>query len=156
LTANYHRLELTCDDKLRHRRQTPCAIAPCPCDSRGFGYFVSGPTTGKARNLAADGRCSFAISLPNLDLALEGTAVRVTDTAALTRVAEGFDERGWPLRVDGDEVTAEFWARISSPSPFLRSLRVFMGVRFASARPSCLELDLSGAPRRGRSSGSCS
>jgi len=79
---------------------------------------VSGPTTRKGRNLAADGRCSFAISLPNLDLALEGTAARVTDPATLARVAEGFDERGWPLRVDGDVVTAEFWAPSAPPPPW--------------------------------------
>jgi Pyridoxamine 5'-phosphate oxidase len=51
-------------------------------------YFVSGPGTRKSRSLAADPRCSFAISLPDLDLVLDGAAFRVTDTATLTRVAE--------------------------------------------------------------------
>src|SRR5581483_3993385 len=37
-------------------------------------YFVSGPATRKSRNLAVDPRCSFAISLPDLDLVLDGAA----------------------------------------------------------------------------------
>jgi hypothetical protein len=41
-------------------------------------YFVSGPGTRKSRNLATDPRCSFAISLPDLDLVLEGAAISKT------------------------------------------------------------------------------
>lgn len=37
-------------------------------------YFVSGPRTTKAQNIARDPRCSFAISLPDLDLVHDGTA----------------------------------------------------------------------------------
>jgi hypothetical protein len=72
-------------------------VAPC-YDTL---YFVSGPQTRKARNLAADGRCSFAISLPDLDLVLDGTTARVTEPDTLARVARGYDDRGWPLQVDG-------------------------------------------------------
>ena len=79
-------------------------------------YFVCGPSTRKARNLAADSRCSFAISLPDLDLVLEGTATRVTDRATLERVARRYNERGWPLVVEGESVTAPFWAP-TAPSP---------------------------------------
>ena len=81
-------------------------------------YFVSGPTTRKARHLAADSRCSFAISLPDLDLVLEGAARRVTDHATLERVAQGYSDRGWPLVVDGDRVTASFWAPTAPPPPW--------------------------------------
>ena len=81
-------------------------------------YFASGPGTRKARNLAAEPRCTIAISLPDLDLVLEGTAVRVADRATLTRVARGYAARGWPLRVDGDMVTAPFWAPTSPPPPW--------------------------------------
>ena len=81
-------------------------------------YFVSGPGTRKARNLVADARCSFAISLPDLDLVLEGTAARVIDPATLTHVAESYTARGWPLQVDGDAVTASFWAPTAPPPPW--------------------------------------
>jgi hypothetical protein len=81
-------------------------------------YFVSGPKTQKARNLAADRRCSFAMSLANLDLVLDGAAVRVTHADELARVARRFDERGWPLQVEGERVTASFWAPTAPPPPW--------------------------------------
>ena len=99
-------------------------------------YFVSGPTTRKARNLVADPRCSFAISLSDLDLVLDGTATRVTDTQTLVRVAEAFAARGWPLEVEGEVVTASFAAPTAPPPPW--HLHVFtptsaLGVATASA-----------------------
>jgi hypothetical protein len=84
----------------------------------GTLYFVSGPATRKARNLAARPACSFAISLGDLDLVLDGSAARVTDSETLARVAAGFAERGWPLEVAGDEVTASFWAPTAPPPPW--------------------------------------
>jgi Pyridoxamine 5'-phosphate oxidase len=81
-------------------------------------YFVSGPRTTKAKNITRDPRCSFAISLPNLDLVLDGTASRVTDPQTLDRVAEGFAARGWPLEVEGDLVTASFGAPTAPPPPW--------------------------------------
>jgi hypothetical protein len=81
-------------------------------------YFVSGPATRKARNLVEEPRCTFAISLPDLDLVLDGTASRVTDTPTLERAATGFDSRGWPLTVVGELVTASFWAPTAPPPPW--------------------------------------
>lgn len=73
-------------------------------------------STRKSQNLAADARCTFAISLGDLDLVLEGTAVRVTDPVILARIAERYTERGWSLTVAGDLVTAPFWAP-TAPAP---------------------------------------
>jgi hypothetical protein len=81
-------------------------------------YFVSGPQTRKARNLARDARCSFAMSLPDLDLVLDGTASRVTDADTLTRVAQGLAARGWPLEVEEEMVTASFRAPTAPPPPW--------------------------------------
>jgi hypothetical protein len=81
-------------------------------------YFVSGPRTTKAKNITRDPRCSFAMSLSNLDLVLDGTASRVTDPHTLHRVAEGFAVRGWPLEVEGDLVTASFGAPTAPPPPW--------------------------------------
>ena len=41
----------------------------------------SGPDTQKSRNLAQNPNCTLAMHLAGLDLILEGTAARVTDTA---------------------------------------------------------------------------
>ncbi|HEY5100167.1 MAG TPA: pyridoxamine 5'-phosphate oxidase family protein [Gaiellaceae bacterium] len=81
-------------------------------------YFVSGPSTRKARNLAADSRCTVAISLANLDLVLEGAARRVNDEATVARIAERFSERGWPLTVEGDLLTAPFQAPTAPQPPW--------------------------------------
>jgi len=94
------------------------------CWLDGILYFVSGPRTRKARNLAADPRCSFAISLRDLDLVLEGTARRVEDPTTLSQVAARFTERGWPLTVEDDVVTAPFWAPTAPPPPW--HLHAFM------------------------------
>src|SRR3954464_12070288 len=58
-------------------------------------YIVSGPGTRKSRNLAANPSCTIAMSLPDLDLVVEGTAVRVTDQARLERLAHRYNEQGW-------------------------------------------------------------
>lgn len=81
-------------------------------------YFVSGPSTTKAQNITRDPRCSFAISLPDLDLVLDGSASRVTDPQTLTEVAQAFAQRGWPLEVEGDGVTASFGAPTAPPPPW--------------------------------------
>lgn len=99
-------------------------------------FFVSGPTTRKARNLAADPRCTFAISLQDLDLVLEGTAARVTDTGTLDRVADGYGARGWPLKVSGKFVTASFWAPSAPPPPWhLYAFTPITAVGVATAAP---------------------
>jgi hypothetical protein len=100
-------------------------------------YFVSGPGTRKARNIAADPRCSFAISLPDLDLVLDGTASRVTDTQTLGRVAQAFAARGWPLEVEGGVVTASFRAPTAPPPPWhLHAFKPTAALGVATAPPS--------------------
>jgi Pyridoxamine 5'-phosphate oxidase len=99
-------------------------------------YFVSGPETRKAQNLARDPRCSFAISLPDLDLVLDGTASRVTDTRTLDQVAQGFAARGWPLEVEGDMVTASFGAPTAPPPPWhLHAFKPRTALGVATAAP---------------------
>lgn len=99
-------------------------------------YFVSGPSTRKARNLATDPRCSFSVSLSDLDLVLHGTAARVTDPETLARVAEGFADRGWPLEVEGDLVTASFWAPTAPPPPWhLHAFSPATALGVATAQP---------------------
>ena len=99
-------------------------------------YFVSGPGTTKARNVARDPRCSFAISLPDLDLVLDGTASRVIDEATLARVAQAFAARGWPLEVDGDVVTASFAAPTAPPPPWhLHAFKPHAALGVATAPP---------------------
>jgi len=81
-------------------------------------YFTSGPGTRKARNLAANPACTFAVKLPGMDLTLEGSARRVTDAATLQRVVALYRDLGWPAEVEGDGFTAPFSAPSAGPPPW--------------------------------------
>jgi hypothetical protein len=81
-------------------------------------YFVSGARTRKSRNLAANPRCVFSVSLTGIDLVLEGTAIRVTDRPTLLRLAKRYAAQGWPARVTGEAFTAEYSAPSAGPPPW--------------------------------------
>ncbi|MFI1464337.1 pyridoxamine 5'-phosphate oxidase family protein [Nocardia carnea] len=83
----------------------------------GF-YFVSGPSTRKSRNLAAQPYCTVTAQLEGIDVVAEGTAVIVTDPATLERVAAYYREHGWPVEVQGEAFTAPFNAPSAGPPPW--------------------------------------
>jgi hypothetical protein len=73
----------------------------------GAFHFLAGEGTRKGRNLAADERCVIGtgnLTLPSLDLIVEGRARPVTDEAAVRRLAKEFGGEGWPLEVRGSDV----------------------------------------------------
>ena len=84
----------------------------------GSWYFTSGPATRKARNLARDPRCVLSVATDPFDLVVEGLAQRVTDAGELASVADVFVRDGWPCRVEGDALTAEFSAPSAGPAPW--------------------------------------
>src|SRR5258708_21455274 len=81
-------------------------------------YFTSGPQTRKSRNLAQNPACVLSVSLPNLDLVIEGTAARVTDAATLQHLAQRYAAQGWPARVSDGALTAEYSAPSAGPAPW--------------------------------------
>jgi hypothetical protein len=81
-------------------------------------YFQSGPTTRKARNVAANPACTISVSVPGMDLVFEGEAERVADTPTLEAVAAIYREGGWPVQVDGDTFTAPYSAPSAGPPPW--------------------------------------
>ena len=84
----------------------------------GGYYFTSNPTTRKARDLAVNPRCTISARLDGIDLVLEGSAARVTDTETLERVAAGYRDGGWPAQVEGEALTAPFSAPSAGPPPW--------------------------------------
>jgi len=84
----------------------------------GKFYFVSGAGTRKSRNLAENPNCVISVSLGDLDLAVEGTAVRVTDMATLTRLAARYAAQGWPASAIDGAITAEYSAPSAGPAPW--------------------------------------
>lgn len=81
-------------------------------------YIVSGPRTRKSRNLARNPRCAISVSLPDLDLVVEGTARRVTDAKTLRRLVKVYNASGWPARVADEAFTAEYSAPTAGRPPW--------------------------------------
>ncbi|AHH17320.1 hypothetical protein NONO_c25250 [Nocardia nova SH22a] len=86
----------------------------------GAYWFQTGAPTRKSHNLARDPRCSLAVSAPNFDLVVEGTAEKVTDAATIARIAAVWAKGGWPCEVDptGVGLTAPFTAPAQGPAPW--------------------------------------
>ena len=85
-------------------------------------WFVTGPTTRKGRNLAANPACTVSCHLPGIDVVLEGRAERVTDAETLEWLAGEYRQGGWPAQVEGDAFTAPFSAPSAGPPPVARLL----------------------------------
>ncbi|MBF6328078.1 pyridoxamine 5'-phosphate oxidase family protein [Nocardia transvalensis] len=99
-------------------------------------YMVSGPSTRKSRNLAANPSCTVAFALEGLDLVLEGTAAIVTDAEILERIAARYRELGWPAEVHGDAFTAPYSAPSAGPPPWhLYFITPHAAVGVATAEP---------------------
>jgi pyridoxine/pyridoxamine 5'-phosphate oxidase len=81
-------------------------------------YFTSGPRLRKSRNLAANPRCALSVSLDDIDVVVEGSARKVTDTSTLERVANIYASLGWPARASGGAITAEFSAPSAGRGPW--------------------------------------
>ncbi|MYS24336.1 Pyridoxamine 5'-phosphate oxidase [Streptomyces sp. DvalAA-14] len=84
----------------------------------GDMYFTSGPGSRKSRDLAANHACTIAARLPDLDVVLDGAAVRTTEVATLERLAARYRTHGWPAEVADDAFTAPFSAPSAGPPPW--------------------------------------
>jgi hypothetical protein len=99
-------------------------------------WFQTGSGTRKASNVARDARCSISVSIRDADVVIEGDAARVTDPAAVARVAKAWSDGGWPVEPDesGTGITAPFNAPSQGPPPWQvyriepRSATVVLGV----------------------------
>jgi nitroimidazol reductase NimA-like FMN-containing flavoprotein (pyridoxamine 5'-phosphate oxidase superfamily) len=85
---------------------------------QGKVYIVSGEETRKSRNLAGNRACAVSMSLPEMDLVVEGRAARVTDDETLQRLAGRYAESGWPARVENGAFTYDYSAPSAGPPPW--------------------------------------
>ena len=87
----------------------------------GALHFVVGEGTRKGRNLAADERCVIAtghMTLPSLDLVVEGRARPLSDPEDVARLAELFRANGWAgLEPRGNRVSGPH-APTAGPPPY--------------------------------------
>jgi hypothetical protein len=81
-------------------------------------WFVTGPRTRKARNLAANPAYTISCRLGGIDMVLEGHAERVRDAETLERHAAVYREGGWPATVESDAFTAPYSAPSAGPPPW--------------------------------------
>lgn len=83
-------------------------------------WFQTGERTKKHRNVERDPRCSIAVSIRDADVVVDGRAERVTDPAAIGRVARAWAEGGWPAEPDptATGITAPFNAPGQGPPPW--------------------------------------
>lgn len=99
-------------------------------------WFVTGPRTLKARNLAAHAACTISCRLRGIDVVLEGRAERVLDLDAIERLAAVYRESGWPAEVRGDALTAPYSAPSAGPPPWhLYRLELSAAFGVATAEP---------------------
>ncbi|MFC4948161.1 pyridoxamine 5'-phosphate oxidase family protein [Pseudonocardia sp. GCM10023141] len=86
----------------------------------GTFWFETGAGTRKGRNLARDARCVLSIAMDEFDLAVEGTADRITDAPTVAAMVVRWAEGGWPAEVDesGEAITAAFSAPAAGPPPW--------------------------------------
>ena len=86
----------------------------------GAFWFQTGDGTRKSRNVARDPRCSVAVSVRDADVVIEGEAKRVTEPAAVARLAKAWADQGWPAEPDesGSGITAPFNAPSQGPPPW--------------------------------------
>jgi nitroimidazol reductase NimA-like FMN-containing flavoprotein (pyridoxamine 5'-phosphate oxidase superfamily) len=83
-------------------------------------HTTSSPAARKARNLAADERCSFSITADSVDVVLQGRATKVVDADHLQRVADAYDTKyGWPATVSGAAFDAPYGAPTAGPPPYV-------------------------------------
>ncbi|HTJ61197.1 MAG TPA: pyridoxamine 5'-phosphate oxidase family protein [Candidatus Saccharimonadales bacterium] len=81
-------------------------------------WFTSGPRTRKSRDIVENANVVLSVGLSGLDLVIEGNATRVTDPAALERLAAIARGQGWPARVTEGGLTAEYSAPSAGRPPW--------------------------------------
>ncbi|MER5268775.1 pyridoxamine 5'-phosphate oxidase family protein [Actinosynnema sp. NPDC002837] len=82
-------------------------------------YLSSDPGARKSRNLDADAHCSIAATCDDMDLVIEGKAVRVTDPQQLKNVAAEYKAKyGWPVTIVDAAFTAPYAAPTAGDGPF--------------------------------------
>lgn len=84
-------------------------------------YFISNETSRKARNIASNSHCvmtAASVTLPALDVVIEGDASMVSSETKLQRIADHVKKMGWPITVRDGRLDAEGWAPTAGPPPY--------------------------------------
>ncbi len=82
-------------------------------------HVCSNPAARKAKNVAAGSAAAIGTSCEKFDVVVEGPAARVTDVAALRRIAAALrDKYSWPVTERDGALDAEYAAPTAGSPPF--------------------------------------
>jgi hypothetical protein len=82
-------------------------------------YFVSKATATKTARLRREHEATVSVDLGDVHLVVEGSVARVTDPDGLAAASGAVQEVfGWPTRVEGDELDADYGAPTSGGPPY--------------------------------------
>lgn len=82
-------------------------------------FFASKGSAAKTRHLAEHPEATVSVDLGPLHLVVEGSVARVTDPDRLRLASVAMREVfGWPTRVSGDELDADYGAPTSGGPPY--------------------------------------
>jgi hypothetical protein len=86
----------------------------------GRSFFIASKDRArKSRNLEANSRCVISSDTGDLHVIVEGIARHVRDEAGLERAVEAFQAvYGWPTRIQGSQLDADYGAPTSGGPPF--------------------------------------
>ena len=86
----------------------------------GASFFIASKDRArKTRNLEAEARCVISADTGDLHVIVEGVASHVRDEAGLQRAVDAFQAvYGWPTRIQGSQLDADYGAPTSGGAPF--------------------------------------
>jgi hypothetical protein len=86
----------------------------------GTSFFLaSNNRARKSRNLEAESRCVISTDTGDLHVVVEGVAHHAHDEESLQRAVDAFQSvYGWPTRIQGSQLDADYGAPTSGGAPF--------------------------------------
>ena len=84
----------------------------------GRFYFTAGPGTRKAKNFEHNPHVVLSVATEPFDLAIHGTARRVTDDDGLEQIAKVATAQGWAAEPRDGGLWAEYSAPSAGPPPW--------------------------------------
>lgn len=103
----------------------------------GTLYFTSSPRAQKAKNLAKNPRCAMTASVDQMDLMVEGEAVKITDEPKLKQIAGVYASKyDWPITPRDGAYDAPYGAPTAGPPPYeLYEVQITKVFGFHTAEP---------------------
>jgi hypothetical protein len=94
----------------------------------GAFWFSTFPASRKARNLAADGRCTVSTDQATEAVVIEGTAAPVSDVEAIRRVLPAYESPTGSMRIPGPSTSISTSPPLAKPTRDRKTLGIPAGL----------------------------